>query len=202
LVQVLGVDMWAGSVSELNTFRLLTGTTYPLLWAGQEPAGGDLDILYGPYDNPIVIDMRDTTVVYHAALTWPHGNRYHLDEIRAAVDGVLATVDAGPPASGRNFLRVAPNPVQDRLLSPPGARPKRACRCTTLPAGSAAASAPPSARRVAAAGRGPSEVCSVTRRAPASIICVCKPPRNRSFAASWSCHSEEIRRHAASAVRP
>ena len=116
MVQVLGVDMWAGSVSELNTFRLLTGATYPLLWAGQEPAGGDLDVLYGPYDNPIVIDMRDTSVVYHAALIWPHGNRYHLDEIRAAVDGILATVDAGSPAPGRSFLRVAPNPVRDRLL--------------------------------------------------------------------------------------
>ena len=107
--------MWNGGAFEVYSFKLSTGATYPLLLNGETTSGGNLATLYGPYDNHVVIDMRDTTVVYHAALTWPHGNRYHLDEIRAAVDGILATVDAGTPPPARPFLRVAPNPVRDRL---------------------------------------------------------------------------------------
>ena len=116
MVQVLGIDMWNGSAFEVYTFKQSTGATYPLLLNGETATGGNLATLYGPYDNYVVIDMRDTTVVYHAALLWPHGERYHLGEIRAAVDGILATVDApGPGLAEGPSLRVAPNPVRDRL---------------------------------------------------------------------------------------
>ncbi len=109
------MDLWNGSPSGLNQFRLLTGATYPLLLNGATETGGNVETFYGVYDNYLVLDMSDTTVTYHAALTWPHGNRYHLDEIRAAVDAILSTVDAGPPGLLGPLLRVAPNPVRDHL---------------------------------------------------------------------------------------
>lgn len=113
---MLGVDNYNGTAPQVAAFRDATGATYPLLLNGTSTTGGNVEALYGLWDNYIVIDMRDTTVVYHAQLLWPHGNRYHLDEIRAAVDGILATVDAGTPVVQSVFLRVSPNPVHDRLL--------------------------------------------------------------------------------------
>lgn len=129
MVQVLGVDIWNGSANQMNQFRNITSATFPLLLNGASATGGNVELLYGTYDNHIVLDMRDMTVVYHAALLWPHTDRFHLNEIRNAVDGILATVDAPAPSLPALTLRLAPNPVRDRLAADfvnPLASPARA----------------------------------------------------------------------------
>lgn len=112
-VQVLGVDLWNGSAAQLGNFKGVTGATYPLLLNGASPTGGNVEALYGTYDNYIVLS-RQGVVRYHAALVWPHGDRYHLDEIRGSVDS-LVTSDVGvPPAPGGQIsLSASPNPARD-----------------------------------------------------------------------------------------
>lgn len=95
-VQVLGPDLWNGSAPQLQTFQTQTGASFPLLLNGGTASGGNLTILYGPYDNYVVVD-RAGIVQYHAALSWPHGNRFHLAEILSAVDSALATSDTPDP---------------------------------------------------------------------------------------------------------
>ena len=92
---MLGPDLWNGSAPNLQSFQNQTGVTFPLLLQGASATGGNLATLYGTYDNYVVID-RDGIVRYHAALTWPHGNRFHLDEIISAVDTALATSGLPP----------------------------------------------------------------------------------------------------------
>jgi len=110
-VQVIGVDTWNGTQAGLRNFKNATGATYPLLLNGALATGGNVEILYGTYDNYIVINKQGI-VRYHAADIWPHGNRYHLNEIRATVDSLVApTVDVGPAPGGAGLaLRAAPNP--------------------------------------------------------------------------------------------
>ncbi len=111
-VQVLGVDLWNGTPAQVNSFRTSTGATYPLLMQGASPTGGDVQSLYGTYDNYVVLNKQGI-VRYHAALGWPHGNRYHLNEIRACVDSLvmsLVDVPAGSFPSAR--LSASPNPVR------------------------------------------------------------------------------------------
>ncbi|MBI1798972.1 MAG: T9SS type A sorting domain-containing protein [Candidatus Eisenbacteria bacterium] len=108
LVRVLGPDLWNGTSSQLTTFQQVTGVTFPLLLQGGSSAGGDLATLYGPYDNYVVINPRGI-VRYHAALTWPHGNRYHLAEIRGSIDSLVPTV-AGVDPPGASSVRFAANP--------------------------------------------------------------------------------------------
>ncbi len=113
-VQALGVDLWNGTAGALTAFRDATGATFPLLRNGSLATGGNLATLYGPYDNYVVMNKQGV-VRYHAALSWPHGNRYHLNEIRATVDSlVTATVDVEPalPGGGAPALAVAPNPFR------------------------------------------------------------------------------------------
>ncbi len=113
-VQVLGVDLWDGTAAQLNSFRTTTGATYPLLLNGASSTGGNVQALYGTYDNYIVLNKQGV-VRYHAALTWPHGNRYHLNEIRACVDSLvsaLVDVPQGTPAAGVAF-GASPNPVRE-----------------------------------------------------------------------------------------
>lgn len=93
-VQVLGVDTWNGSPTQLLFFKNSTGTTYPLLLNGGSATGGNVSELYGTWDNYVVIDMRDQTVVYHADLLWPHGNRFHITELRNAIDPIVNDVVA------------------------------------------------------------------------------------------------------------
>jgi hypothetical protein len=53
-------------------------------------------------------------VRYHATLAWPHGNRYHLNEIRGAVDSLVSNnVDVPPDVAGRVTLAASPNPARD-----------------------------------------------------------------------------------------
>jgi hypothetical protein len=115
-VQVLGVDLWNGTAAGLNNFRTTTGATYPLLLNGASATGGNVETLYGTYDNYIVLNKQGI-VRYHAALLWPHGNRYHLNEIRACVDSLVnPLVDVpGTPATGVAF-GASPNPARGSSL--------------------------------------------------------------------------------------
>jgi len=111
-VQVLGVDLWNGTAAQLGNFRAVTGASFPLLLNGATATGGDVELLYGTYDNYIVLNPQ-RVVRYHAALFWPHGNRYHVDEIRACVDSlVTSNVDVPPAPVGELALRVCPNPAR------------------------------------------------------------------------------------------
>jgi hypothetical protein len=112
-VQVLGADLYNGTPSQVRSFKDVTGTTYPLLLYGAHPTGGDLSLLYGPYDNFVIIDAQGT-VRYHAALLWPLGNRYHLDEIRATVDALVTDPTGVPdvPIPPGLFLAASPNPFR------------------------------------------------------------------------------------------
>lgn len=111
-VQVLGADLWNGTAAQMNQFKSNTGVQFPLLLNGALAAGGNMESLYGTYDNYIVIDQGGV-VRYHAALQWPHGNRYHLNEIRDVVDALL-----GPPldvpGTGRAGLSLAVSPHPSR----------------------------------------------------------------------------------------
>ena len=124
-VQVLGADGWNGTVGQLQDFKDFTGITFPLLLNGSSSAGGNFYTLYGPYDNYIVINKQGI-VRYHAALSWPLGNRYHKDQIRGSVDSlVTSTVDVGEEPGRRSLaLRASPNPSRGRVaveLVTPGA---------------------------------------------------------------------------------
>ena len=83
-VQVLGADMYNGTEAQLRSFRTQTGATYPLLLQGASGVGGNLNTLYGPFDNYLVINA-DGIVRYHSANIHPHGDRYYLNEIRNAI---------------------------------------------------------------------------------------------------------------------
>jgi hypothetical protein len=124
-VQVLGVDLWNGTLSQVNGFKGVTGATFPLLLNGATASGGNLSQLYGTYDNYLVINKQGI-VRYHAQLRWPAGNRYHLGEIRAAVDSLLAPVVSADGAAPAGFaLDAVPNPsrgaVRLSFANPTGA---------------------------------------------------------------------------------
>lgn len=127
---MLGVDYWVGTPAQVGNFKSQTGVTFPLLLCGDRCIGAtgfcgttgsncaNLDLLYGPYDNYLVIDTQGI-VRYHAASLYAHGNRYHLNEIRACVDTLVPSVvgvDDAPLAPGAGAaLRVAPNPFRSSL---------------------------------------------------------------------------------------
>ena len=129
-VQVLGADLWNGTPAQVQSFKNQTGATYPLLLQGAAAAGGNISTLYGaglgiPYDNYLVINKQGI-VRYHAALTWPHGNRYHLNEIRGAVDSLVSnTVGVeGGPRTDELSLSASPSPFRGSTrieLAIPGA---------------------------------------------------------------------------------
>jgi flagellar hook capping protein FlgD len=112
-VQVLGPDVLDGSPSQLQTFKDGTGATYPLLLKCASPPDTNFAALYGPRDNYVVVNKQGI-VSYHAALRWPYGNGYHLDEIRGCVDSLVSSpVDVAEPGDGRGFrLTAAPNPLR------------------------------------------------------------------------------------------
>ena len=131
LVQVLGVDLWNGTAAQLGQFKVQTGATYPLALLGASVTGGNVEALYGTYDNYMVLDSHGV-VRYHAALAWPHGNRYHLNEIRAVVDSLVnALLDAPAGAPQRLSLSAGPvpssGPVRVVLELPRAASDARVC---------------------------------------------------------------------------
>ncbi|HKQ59331.1 MAG TPA: hypothetical protein VJY35_15820 [Candidatus Eisenbacteria bacterium] len=112
-VQVVGVDEYNGTAAQLRSFRNQTGATYPLLLLGATATGGNFATLYGTFDNYVVVNKQGI-VRYHAALTWPHGNRYHLNEIRGAVDSLVTQVIGvpAPPVAAGLRLTSLPNPAR------------------------------------------------------------------------------------------
>lgn len=129
-VAVLGADLWNGTPAQVQSFKNQTGATFPLLLQGLSATGGNLGTLYGTYDNYVVISKQGI-VRYHAALTWPHGNRYHLNEIRGAVDSLVSgTVGVGDgPLASEFALRASPSPFRGSTmieLAIPGAGTERA----------------------------------------------------------------------------
>ena len=125
-VKVVGVDLWDGTPADLDGYRNITGTTYPLLLAGTGGAGGNLSTLYGTYDNFVVLNSQGI-VRYHAADSWPHGNRYHLNEIRGCIDSLIANivgVEGGAPRPAS--LSAGPSPFRGSAAvdfqAPPGSR--------------------------------------------------------------------------------
>jgi len=122
-VQVIGVDEWNGTTTQLRSFQSQTGATFPLLLNGATATGGNFATLYGTYDNYVVVNKQGI-VRYHAALGWPHGNRYHLNEIRGCVDSLVSQVVGVGRGSGPVGFRLAsvPNPARGaatiELLAP------------------------------------------------------------------------------------
>jgi hypothetical protein len=106
------VDEWNGTVTQLRSFKNQTGVTFPLLLNGGSATGGNFATLYGPYDNYVVVSKQGI-VRYHAALTWPHENRYHLNEIRGAVDTLVTGVTSVEPTAAPGLrLSSLPNPAR------------------------------------------------------------------------------------------
>ncbi|MEO5616616.1 MAG: redoxin domain-containing protein [Candidatus Eisenbacteria bacterium] len=117
-VQVLGADSWNGTVNQVTNFRDETGASFPLLLNGTLATGGNLDNLYGPFDNYIVISKQGI-VRYHAANLWPHGNRQHINEIRGSVDSLVSSPLAVDETPGRGrdevMLASSPNPFRSTM---------------------------------------------------------------------------------------
>ena len=114
MLQVLGVDLWNGTPAQLTAFQTQTGVQFPLLLNGAAATGGDVQSLYGTYDNYVILDAQGI-VRYHAALKWPHGNRYHLDEIRAVLDPLVPrTAAVAPPVVTSLRMSVGPLPARGR----------------------------------------------------------------------------------------
>ena len=115
-VAVVGADLWNGTTSQLTGFRDQTGVTFPLLLNGAVATGGNLATLYGTYDNFVIVN-RQGVVRYHAATLWPHGNRYHLDEIRGTIDSLVGSTVSVAPGAPAALARLAafPNPFADHV---------------------------------------------------------------------------------------
>ena len=129
-VQVLGIDLYNGTSSQLTSFKTQTGATYPLFLNGALAAGGNLYTPYGQYDNYVVINKQGI-IRYHAFNLWPHGNRYHLDQIRGCVDSLVTStvgVEGGSEPTAL-ALRSFPNPAAGEttveLAIPAGPVPAR-----------------------------------------------------------------------------
>lgn len=133
---MLGVDLYPlSSAANLQNFKNQTGVTFPLMIQGSSATGGNVTTLYGGvsppdvvYDNYVVINKQGI-IRYHAMTLWPHGNRYHLGEIRATVDSLVTpTVEVGDPAPASFALGASPNPTRGlttvAFTNPgPGAQP-------------------------------------------------------------------------------
>ena len=135
-VQVLGIDLYNGTSPQLNSFKAQTGASYPLFLNGGSTTGGNLFLPYGQWDNYVVIN-RQGIIRYHAYDLWPHGNRYHLDQIRGCVDSLVANtvgVDPADPPIGLD-LRGYPNPTRGGTtveLKVPGGSPAASVRVYDL----------------------------------------------------------------------
>ena len=115
-MQLLGVDMYNGTDSQLRSFRSSTGATYPLLLLGASPTGGNLLDDYGPNDNYVVINKQGICRLNTYPM-WAHGSRYRLSEIRACVDSLVTTqADVpGPGPGAAPVLLSVPNPFRTRM---------------------------------------------------------------------------------------
>ena len=120
-VQVLGTDVFASGAngSLLAQFRINAGNlTFPLLRdCGDGSFASDTNLIkpYNQRHNYVVIDAEGV-IRYHADDAWDYGNRYHVNELRSAINAAL--VDLLPVPSQiaeRMTLEVYPNPFTRRL---------------------------------------------------------------------------------------
>lgn len=122
-VAVVGADIWDGTPAQLQTFRNITGASYPLLLNAAGTTGGDMFLLYGDRDNYVVID-RERVVRFSArSQGYNYGAALDVPRLRALVDSLLASptgVGDGPATE----TRVTPNPGRGPfdLTFAPGAR--------------------------------------------------------------------------------
>ncbi len=113
-MQFIGADVLNGTSPQLATFRDETGLTFPLLLNAGTATGGNIATLYGGREDYVVINKHQI-VRYHAALNWPYGDRYHVDEIRSAIDSLVSNTTAVPPARTELRLAASPNPFRARV---------------------------------------------------------------------------------------
>jgi peroxiredoxin len=110
LVQVLGPDVWNGTPPQLAQFKIQTGATYPLLQqAGMGAGNENLLTPYGEQDNYVIVN-RQGVIRYHAVDLWPHGNRYHPNDLRACIDSLVPQTAGVGDAPAGLALGAAPNP--------------------------------------------------------------------------------------------
>jgi hypothetical protein len=115
-VMVVGVDLYNGTPANLQSFKDITGATYPLLLNGAHPTGGNVFALYGDRDNYVILDQdhvvrfsaRAQGYVYHAALDVPR--------MRALIDSLLFDpTGVGDPPAAIPSLAIAPNPSSGQV---------------------------------------------------------------------------------------
>lgn len=161
-VQVLSADVWNGTPAQLNSFRNMTGATYPLLLNATTGGGGNLYDLYYPDTDDYIVINKQGIVRYHAADLHAHGQRYVLSELRGCIDSlVTSTVGVGDPTPARLSLAIAPNPFASSAavtFANPSPSPAHARVVVHDLAGRRVASlwdaeAPPGATRVEWSGR-------------------------------------------------
>ncbi len=113
---VVGVDLYNGTPANLQSFKDVTGATYPLLLNGSHPTGGNVFALYGDRDNYVILDQnhivrfsaRAQGYAYHAALDVPR--------MRALIDSLLADpTGVGDASVPRPALAISPNPSSGRV---------------------------------------------------------------------------------------
>jgi len=158
-VQVLGTDVFPSGTngSLLAQFRINAGNlTFPLLRdCGDGNFASDTNLVkpYNQRDNYVVIDA-DGVIRYHADDAWDYGDRYHVNELRSAINAALADLLPVPlETRERMTLEVSPNPFTRRLgitfaIPAPGTSPARfrvfdlagrEVSCFDAPAGGSAA---------------------------------------------------------------
>ncbi len=114
-VAVLGLDVTDYPPNSVLSFKNTYGITFPLLRQCSDVAGAYVQNEAVPFDNYVVINKQGI-VRYHSALNWPHGSRYHTNEIKGTVDSLVTNmVDVGEPrATAELSLAIAPNPSPGR----------------------------------------------------------------------------------------
>ena len=116
--------MYNSPLPMVQTFKNLIGATFPLLLNGRSTTGLNMLGPYGDRDNYVIISP-DRRIRYSTELKYPHGNRFHLTEIRSVIDSLIAesTVDVEPSTTAKLSLMASPNPsngAQTIRFSHPG----------------------------------------------------------------------------------
>jgi len=118
-VQVIGIDIWNGTPAQLTNFRNAIGATFPLMLQGNAGTGGIVGDLYSAgqsvdWDDYVIVNKQGI-IRYHALLTWPHTNRYHLDELRGCIDSLVTPLVGVEDGVATAFaLGASPNPAFGR----------------------------------------------------------------------------------------
>lgn len=110
--------MFNGTNAQLSEFGTFTHATYPLcLNASFGNGNEDWYIPYVDRDNWVVINKQGI-IRYHAADRWPYGSRYHLNEIRGAIDSLVTNplVNVNDDLTRLGYaLKAGPSPFRSSL---------------------------------------------------------------------------------------